>query len=160
MTPFEVALSFVLQHEGGFVDDPADPGGRTKYGISQLAYPAMDIAGLTLEKAGELYRRDYWNACRCGELPSPLAIAVFDSAVNQGTDAAIRMLQESLGVHVDGKIGPVTLKAAASANLKTTLVNFVAARAMRYATNKNLALYGRGWFHRLAACHQAALEPL
>lgn len=174
MTPFEKGLSFLLRPdiEGGMSTDPDDPGNwtggakgvgelkGTKYGISAASYPDIDIKALTPETAGVIYQKDYWAVCKCGELPSPLAIVVFDSAVNQGTNAAVRLLQEALGVTVDGVIGPQTIKAAQSAKLQQSLPYLVAARALRYATTKNVGKYGKGWFRRLAACHQAALEPL
>lgn len=159
-SPFERALEFVFKMEGGYSNDTNDPGGETKFGISKRAYPDLDIANLTREKAAELYRTDYFDACKCGQLPAPLAMLVFDAAVNQGTDAAIRMLQDALGVKVDGVIGPVTLAAAMHSNLKESVPSLVAARSMRYALNVNLKLYGKGWFRRLAACHETALDPL
>lgn len=160
MKPFERAVEFVLSHEGGLVDDPRDPGGLTKYGISRRSYPDLDIANLTVAEATLIYQRDYWTLCQCDKLPSPLAVVLFDGAVNQGPSAAIRSLQESLGVKVDGVIGPATIAAATRCDIKKTLPLLVAERAVRYSKNIKVATFGRGWFRRLAACHQAALEPL
>ncbi|MDX1611629.1 MAG: glycosyl hydrolase 108 family protein, partial [Candidatus Thermoplasmatota archaeon] len=94
------------------VNDPDDPGGHTKYGISARAYPDVDIAELTREDAGEIYRKDYWDACHCNELAHGIDITVFDAAVNTGTKQATKFLQRALGVTADGIIGPLTLSAA------------------------------------------------
>ena len=160
MNPFERAVEFVLDHEGGLSEDPKDPGGLTKFGISQRAYPNLDIRNLTREAAIELYRSDYWNRCKCGELPSPFAVILFDSAVNQGPGAAIRMLQKSLSIKVDGVMGPETIGAAHRANIHNTVCEFVARRAFDYAQNPNVVTFGMGWYRRLAQCQMAAMEPL
>ena len=91
---FAQAVEFVLQCEGGLVDDPADPGGLTNRGISQRAYPNEDIRNLTVERAKELYSRDYWTAARCDELPPGMALVVFDSAVNCGVSRALNWLSQ------------------------------------------------------------------
>lgn len=172
MTAFDKSMEFILSHEGGMSLDPDDDGNwtggekgkgelkGTKYGISSASFPDLDIAALTITDAKALYFKNYWLVCKCDKLPSPLALTTMDAAVNQGTSAASRMLQEALGVKVDGVIGPVTLNAAVNSNLKQSLPDMVAARAWRYATTKNVQRYGKTWFRRLAACHQAALEPL
>lgn len=159
MTGFDKAIDFVLSHEGGYSNDPNDPGGETRWGISKRSHPELDIANLTREQAVLLYKTDYWDKCRCGEMPFPIALLVMDSSVNQGPDAAIRMLQASLDVNVDGKLGPVTIGAIQRAAISRLLCEFVAERAFRYAINPNVRRYGRGWFARLASCHQSANEP-
>lgn len=90
---FEQAVERVLGAEGGYVNDPDDPGGETKYGISKRANPDVDIPSLTEDKARELYRERYWNAIKADQLPGPLREMAFDAAVNQGvpwTKAALR----------------------------------------------------------------------
>lgn len=160
MSPFDRAIQFILTEEGGFVDDPRDSGGKTRFGISQASYPDIDIKNLTEKDATDIYRRDYWNRCHCNELPSPLAIILFDSAVNQGPAAAIRLFQKSLGVRVDGQIGPLTIAAAHQCKLHEVVPEFIARRAFQYALHKQLNVYGLGWFRRLSRCHQTAMEPL
>lgn len=81
---FETAIAYVLRYEGSLSDDKRDPGGLTKFGISQRAYPDLDIAGLTLNEAKQIYLRDYWWPVRAHELPETLRLVVFDCAVNQG----------------------------------------------------------------------------
>ena len=102
---FEFAFAKVVSVEGGYVDDPKDPGGATKFGISQRSYPNVDIKNLTLDQAKAIYRADYWDAVSGDELPDPLSHLVFDAAVNQGVSPAQKMMQEALGVKVDGEIG-------------------------------------------------------
>ncbi len=81
---FERAIAFVLRHEGGYVNDPRDPGGETKFGISKRAYPGFDIKNLTEEQAIEIYRKDYWDRAGCGVLDWPLCLVHFDACVNLG----------------------------------------------------------------------------
>jgi lysozyme family protein len=145
VTTFNRALQLVLRHEGGLVDNPKDPGGLTNFGISQRAYPKLDIRNLTAADAAEIYRRDYWEKIQGDKLPEPLAIAVFDAAVNVGWPRAILMLQESLGVTVDGNIGPQTLAACAKPE---ALVWFSAARVRFYVANRNYSVFGLGWIRR------------
>jgi lysozyme family protein len=90
------AIDFVLLIEGGFVNDPADPGGATKYGISKKAYPDVDIVNLTIEEAKAIYERDYWDKCNCSNLSSGTDIAVFDTAVNMGVGVAKDFLKNSM----------------------------------------------------------------
>jgi lysozyme family protein len=91
---FERAFKFAISAEGGYVNDPDDPGGETKFGISKRAYPSVDIAALTAEQAKEIYRRDYWERAGCDALKWPLNILVFDAAVNQGVSFAREMAHE------------------------------------------------------------------
>ena len=154
---FKPAVERVLRAEGGYVNDPADPGGETKFGISKAAYPALDIAALTEDDARLIYRRDYWEACRCDLLPAPLDWLVFDAAVNQGVQAAGKMLQGAVGVAVDGKIGPATVAAAKHADAEAP-ARFMTLRAMRYASSPGWVRYGAGWVKRLFMTMQDALR--
>ena len=160
MSAFDRALAHVFAAEGGYVNDPADPGGETKFGISKRAYPDVDIAALTREGAAAIYRRDYWDACRCDGLPPAIALAVFDAAVNQGARAAAIMLQQSAGAPVDGIVGPVTMAAAHRADARTLLVYFMAERALRYARTGNFNRFGRGWMRRAFDTALTAVEEV
>lgn len=146
---FGHCVDIVLQHEGGYVHDPRDPGGETRWGISKRAYPSLDIAKLSREDAIEIYRRDYWQPLRCDELPAGVALVVFDSAVNQGVGYAARCLQQALGVAVDRVIGPQTLGAAARVEQHGLVREIAARRGVRYGDNPNVGVYGLGWFRRL-----------
>jgi len=87
MTEFvwDTSINITLGFEGGYVNNPNDKGGETKYGISKKAYPDLDIANLTIEQAKEIYKRDYWDRCKCAFIPDALSMALFDFAVNSGT---------------------------------------------------------------------------
>lgn len=133
---FDRAVAIVLEREGVLSDDKNDPGGITKYGISKRAYPALDIASLTKDQAIAIYRKDYWDAAHCNTLPFPMALAVFDAAVNQGVGAALGMR---------GRAGD-------------DLVELMAQRGLRYARNDKWPLYGHGWLRRLFIIHAEALK--
>lgn len=155
---FRLAVEAVLSHEGGLSDDPLDPGGLTRWGISQRAYPELDIRQLTREQAIDLYREDCWERLRCGDLPPAVAVALFDTAVNQGAGSAVRMLQQSLGVTTDGLIGPRTIAAAYGVPAGDLLVDFLARRAVRYAETPTFPHFGRGWMRRLFSVHTVCLS--
>lgn len=115
---------------------------------ASLPYPNEDIKNLTADRAKLLYKRDYWDAAKCDQLPSPLNLFVFDAAVNQGAAPAIKMLQKTLNVVQDGILGQQTI-AAAQAIHKDAVALFMADRALRYTGTRNFDLYGRGWLKRL-----------
>ena len=152
MTAFDNALTNVLRHEGQFSNDARDPGGETKFGISKKAYPDLDIPNLTVREAATIYRRDYWTPIKGDQMPEPIAIAIFDAAVNMGVDRAIRIFQQSMGIKVDGILGVTTLKFAARAD---ALSKFTAQRILAYTGIRNFDLYGRGWIIRAV---ETALE--
>lgn len=161
MTPWEVGIKFVLAYEGGLVDDPNDPGGLTNFGISQKAYPSEDIKNLTVERAMEIYQRDYWEAAGCDQLPGKWAVAVLDTAVNMGAKKAVRILQIALGVEPDGIMGPMTVGAAHKSS-ENTLAKFLALRAAEYVRIMDklpgLKVYSFNWMLRLFKLANIVLE--
>lgn len=156
---FDRAFAFIQRFEGDYVNDPEDPGGETKFGISKKAYPDLDIRNLTTGEAKTIYLTDYWLKCRCDQIPQDLALMVFDTAVNQGPATAVRLLQKALQVVVDGVMGPVTIGAAFRSSPSLVIPEFIALRNQQYALNPAVHRFGLGWFRRSAACHQLALEP-
>ncbi len=92
---FNKALAFVLKCEGGYIYDKNDLGGETKWGISKRSHPNLDIKNLTLEKASEIYRQEYWNKCNCDHVSWPFDIILFDTAVNMGAVKALVLYQEN-----------------------------------------------------------------
>ncbi len=112
MGDFNRCISLILAEEGGLSNHRQDPGGLTKYGISQRSYPTLNIAALTLSEAQALYRRDYWNPIHGDELPSGLDLLMLDCAINQGVVTAIQLLQQAIRIQDDGLLGPKTLAAA------------------------------------------------
>lgn len=91
---FNKAVEFVLKWEGGYSNNPHDPGGETKFGISKRAYPHLEISKITKEQAIAIYQKDYWQRCGCDKLEFPLDIIVFDTAVHCGQQRALVWLQE------------------------------------------------------------------
>ena len=166
-TAFDQALAIVLGHEGGFSNERADPGnwtgGRvgvgelrgTKFGISAGAYPTIDIANLSLESAGAIYRQSYWDCVEGDRLPPPLALLVFDAAVNNGVGRAVRWLQQTLDVAIDGQLGPQTLAAlereARTKGGAALCSEFLARRMTFMASLPTWASFGLGWSRRLCA---------
>ncbi len=146
---FEEAIEIVLKSEGGFVNDPKDPGGTTNFGISQRAYPQLNIAQLSKEKAIEIYRKDYWEKNKIDSMPDKIRLAVFDCCVNQGADFAIKTLQGICGVEKDGLIGPKTLEQLNRLDSSKVLQMFCDERLKRYGANINFYRYGLGWTRRL-----------
>lgn len=147
---FERACTLILELEGGstYTEDPDDPGGATKYGISQRAYPDLHIASLTESQARSIYLSDYWMAAGCDAMPWPLALYVFDCAVNQGVSRAVRWLQRVLALREDGIIGPAT-RLAARQSVAADASEFMALREQHYRSLSTFAKYGRGWLNRL-----------
>lgn len=150
---FDQAISFVLDYEGRvYENDPNDPGGGTKFGISSNAYPDLDIINLTEDQAKEIYKRDFWDACNCDGMPPKMAFAVFDCAVNQGVGKAKRILQESLGLTPDGVFGAQTMFAVSKAGMNQ-LKSFLARRIVSYmdiiANNTRLRVFEMNWAYRV-----------
>lgn len=117
MNSFNYAFSQTLGHEGGYVNDPADPGGETNWGISKRAYPSLDIASLTISDAKNIYFADYWLRLNLDKINSPLIAAeIFDTSVNTGRRTATKIAQRALNylgetLAEDGVCGPITISA-------------------------------------------------
>src|SRR5579859_1516070 len=98
MSAFDQCVDFVLAEEGGYVFDKNDPGGETNFGISKRAFPELNIKATTRDDAKGIYLGHYWTPLRCSEIPQPIALGLFDMAVNSGKERALRILQEVLGI--------------------------------------------------------------
>lgn len=172
---FDRALDHVFEMEGGFTDDPYDPGGPTNLGITLATYAAHKRATLTaantaglrqelqhLDKdtAREIYLARYWQPSRSGLLPPAVAVMHFDASVNHGVGGSARMLQEALEVDIDGDIGPVTLAAAREQPLASTLDRYAAIRHARYQGLPHFWRFGRGWTRRVEATRALATTLL
>ena len=157
---FDSLIGAVLVHEGGYVNDPDDPGGETKYGISKRSYPRLDIAALTESQARDIYHQDWWRKLRCSEIRDDrVAQKYLDACVNVGRSTGTKLLQRALcsiglSVAVDGKIGPQTLAAANIANPDSLLPAMRRLQAEHYEglikRNPKLAKFRRGWMARAA----------
>jgi len=151
---FTKAVSLVLKHEGGYVNDPHDPGGETKWGICKLEFPHLDIKNLTREDAERIYYEHYWKPNRYDQIKyEPLAIKVFDIAVNIGPRRANKLLQRAVclvgpQIEIDGIIGPQTLSAVNSLNGDLLLRVFLVL-AGQYYISLGRKRYLYGWLRRL-----------
>ena len=150
MADFSKALEITLKHEGG---ETVDTGGYTKWGISQKAYPGLDIKNMSRSQMAAIYRRDYWDKIQGDKIRDQNAAAVlFDYAVNAGTGAATKAAQTVLGITVDGGFGPQTLAAinAAGAAFAGKLTQYRISFYTKLAAS-NPAKYGqylKGWIKR------------
>lgn len=149
MATFDEAFVIVVGSEGGYVDNPNDPGKATNWGISSRSYPDLDIKNLTIDHAKVLYKKDYWDVVRGDELPPPLSLITFDAAVNNGPGRAVRWLQQAVGAAQDGILGPGTLAALCSHPLAEVLAEFQARRTLFMLTLPTAGTFGLGWARRL-----------
>lgn len=151
---FDRAFDILLKHEGGFSDHPADPGGKTRFGITEAVAREVgyrgDMRELPLDLAKRIYKGRYWYAVRAEELPEAIRYAVFDAAVNSGPRQAILWLQRAVGTKDDGVIGPKTLAAVHAADPERLLRQLLAQR-LRFMTGlPGWPAFGRGWARRIA----------
>lgn len=163
MANFNDALQIILKHEGGYVNHPSDPGGETNYGISKRAYPDEDIANLTVERAGELYKRDYWDKVCGDDIPYPVALCVFDTAVNSGVRRASRWLQEVCNSTPDGIIGPNTVgnvNRAWESNHSFVLTSYMDKRLSFLKNLSTWDTFGRGWERRVNETLEEAVSNI
>jgi lysozyme family protein len=148
---FDTSFDRLIGHEGGYVNDSRDPGGETKYGISRRSYPGEDIAGMTLERAKDIYLRDYWGPAGCDAVPHGIKFDLFDMAVNSGVQASIKCLQKACGEREDGILGPRTLQAVQSMPTSRIVGRFNGARLEFLAGLSTWPAFSRGWARRIAA---------
>lgn len=151
---FHNAFALLLGHEGDFSDHAADPGGKTRFGITETVARELGYTGdmreLPLELAQRIYLEKYWKPIRADDLPPAIRYSVFDGAVNSGPGQATRWLQRALGVEADGVIGPKTL-AAAYAQDSNALRMRILAQRLRFMTSlTNWPAFSRGWARRIA----------
>jgi lysozyme family protein len=166
MSDFDWIFDFVVASEGGFTDNPADPGnwtsGRvgsgicrgTKFGISAAAHSDLNIENLTRDEAKVVYQREYWDRVDGDQLPASIALLVFDAAVNNGIGRAVRWLQQAASVAQDGVIGPKTLQAidhlvARPGGSAELCAEFLARRLTFMTSLAAWKSFGLGWSRRL-----------
>lgn len=155
---FPKALKFILQSEGGYVNHPSDKGGETNMGIAKKFYPDEDIKNLTVERAGEIYKHDYWDKVKGDWLPSGIDYVVFDSAVNHGAGNAGKFLQKAINringqISVDGIIGTGTLGKAIKLG-DCLIPEIIRERDIFYrkiiANDPSQEVFFKGWMNRLS----------
>ena len=155
---FDSYFEWLIPWEGSvYENDPDDPGGATKFGIDQRSHPTVNIRALTKGKAKEIYRDEYWNAVAGDKLPPRTAWAVVDCAVNCGRSQATKWLQRCIGVTDDGRLGPITLKAAvkcvagipgADGALASAILDRREAHYRALAKKGNFGKFLKGWLNR------------
>ena len=163
---FERALSLVLAHEGGYVDHPKDPGGATNKGITIGTFRRFinpsgtkdDLKRITNAQVAQVYRRQYWDVVKAGELPDGLDYAVFDFAVNSGPGRAARYLQACVGAVVDGKVGPGTLAAVRNHDAGEIVEALCDDRMDFLRTLSTWKTFGKGWSRRVVGVRTEALD--
>lgn len=162
---FEKALTLVLEHEGGYVNHPKDPGGATMKGVTQAVYDAyrklrgrgvQSVKLISDEELRAIYKFQYWDKVQGDFLPAGVDYAVFDFAVNSGVSRAAKYLQAVLGVAQDGQIGAKTLAAITS---PANTINALCDRRVGFLRNlKTFLTFGKGWTRRVQGVRAHALE--
>lgn len=152
---FDEAFDRLIGHEGSYVDHPADPGGRTMWGVTERVARSHGFTGdmrtLTRDEAKRIYRVDYWDACRAEEVPQQVRFDLFDGAVNSGVKQSIKWLQQASGATADGVIGPKTL-AAINAQTPDRVAKRYNGHRLRFMKDlKNWPSFSRGWADRIAS---------
>ena len=170
MGAFEQALPIILREEGGFSNDPADPGGITNLGVTKRVWEAWthnpasesDMRSLTVSQVAPLYRAQYWNALDADSLPPAIALCVFDFGVNAGVARAARLLQSMVGVLQDGHVGPNTGAAlnnwVSVHSIAEVVRQYQVARVAFYKSLPTFSHFGAGWINRCTAIETAALK--
>jgi lysozyme family protein len=152
---FDRSFEILLKFEGGYSNHPADTGLETMYGITEKVARANGYTGpmrdLSLDTAKQIYKKLYWDACRCDQMPDSLRYPLFDAAVHSGPAQSIRWIQGAVGVKTDGVIGPITQQAINVAPVQITRQKMLGLR-LRFMTDRsNWPSFSRGWARRIAS---------
>lgn len=162
MTMFDKSFDRTIGHEGGYQADPKDRGNwttgvigkgelkGTKYGISAMTYPNVDIKNLTVDQAKAIYKKDFWDALGMERFPSALQFQLFDAAINHSWRRTVQILQRAVGVADDGVIGPKTITATNAKELNDLLMLFLAERIEYFTKLSTFQTYAKGWMMRCA----------
>ena len=153
MSKFKEFWARIVKHEGGYVNNPKDPGGETNWGITKRVAVAHGYTGnmrnLPLATAEAIADKSYWQAVQGNELPKAVAWQVVDAAYNHGNRNAVKFLQRAVGVSDDGIIGPKTLAAVKCMDQNDIILRFNAERLDFYTRLSTWATFGRGWSRRI-----------
>ena len=155
---FATALQKLLVHEGGFVDNPNDPGGMTNLGVTRAVWQEWvgrpvsekEMRKLSPARVAPLYKSRYWDRINGDELPAGVDYCVFDAAVNSGPGRAAKWLQACVGVEPDGGIGPKTLAAVAKMDVDVLLDDYAKRRLSFMSDLPHWGTFGKGWARGVA----------
>jgi lysozyme family protein len=153
------SFELMLASEGGYVNHPSDPGGMTNLGVTKRVWEEWvgresnekEMRSLTPEMVEPLYKRKFWDACKCDDMPSGIDYLVFDFAVNAGVGRSAKILQAAVGVTPDGGIGPITLAAVKAQDPAELVQKFSDAKEAFYRSLNTFETFGKGWLNRVAA---------
>ena len=155
MSDFDKAFDLLIGNEGGYVNNPADPGGETNWGITRTVAVDNGYSGsiklMPKETAKQIYRKMYWDKLQCDQFPFVVAFQLFDAGVNHGNSQAVKFLQRALSVADDGVIGAKTIAATNSLDDLQIVMLFNAERIEFYAALKTFSTFGKGWVRRVAS---------
>ena len=161
---FDECLKMLLHHEGGYVNHPSDPGGETNLGVTKKVYQewggTKDMKDLTVEDVAPIYKKNYWDRCKCDDLDSGVDWVVFDWAVNSGTGRSAKAIQKICGAAQDGAIGPKTLALIGTQNTQYVIEEFGKIRQDFYESLKTFDTFGKGWTRRNKETTAKALEMI
>ena len=159
---FDECLKMLLHHEGGYVNHPKDPGGETNLGVTKRVYEkwggTKDMKDLTVEDVAPIYKKNYWDKCKCNDLASGLDWAVFDWAVNSGPGRSAKAVQKICGASQDGAIGPKTLALVNGQDTQYMVEEFGKIRQNFYESLSTFNTFGKGWTRRNTETTKKALE--
>lgn len=163
---FDLSLHWVLDHEGGYVDDPKDPGGRTNLGVTQRTLAMFlwrdvteqEMRDLTVADVTPIYKKMYWDKVSGDTLPAGVDHAIFDFAVNAGVGTAVKRLQRIVGVEADGLLGPKTLAAVSENTPEHVIEELYKLRKVYYEGLPTFTHFGRGWSRRNKETREQALS--
>lgn len=164
---FDTCLSFTLGQEGGFADNPDDPGGATFKGITLASLreylrdpdaTVEDLRALDQATIAKFYRSKFWNEMQCGVLPPGVDLMIFDHGVNVGQARPVPMLQDIVGVRADGKVGPHTLAAIGTWSVSSLIGALRASQETYYRGLEKFPIFGNGWLNRLSRRYTASMR--
>ena len=168
MSNYSTCLEIILEHEGGFVNHPKDPGGVTNHGVTKRVYDEWigkkstveEMRNLTHEDVAPIYKKNYWDRAKCDQLPSGVDLCVFDWGVNSGVSRSAKALQRIVGVKQDGGIGPMTLQAVSEVEAEEIIEQMHYMRDNFYRSLDTFETFGKGWTRRNNETREKALEML
>nr|WP_227553448.1 glycosyl hydrolase 108 family protein [Acinetobacter baumannii] len=154
----------VLQHEGGYVNHPSDPGGETNYGITKSVARQYGYKGsmkdIPMDIVEKIYKNQYWDAMSCDSFPFSVGFQLFDAAVNHGQLNARKLLQRAVGVKDDGIVGSLTLAAVRKQPQFALISLFNSKRIEFYTKISTFNAFGKGWMARVAVNLKYAAEDM